>query len=200
MSAGVRIEISERGQELIRRYGDVTGMLKAVQKRFDLENQLTLGEIKEKRLTGDGGDDPQPFPPSEHRLNRRTSKLVEAARVNSATITGNTVWTSLGTMGSSVRYAILHEKGWTGMVAPHIRSRTKEQQKLVLLGAEKVTKAGNTVRKRVKVTAQGKDVFVGGYKMTIPARAPFITGIRDRLPATAQGISEAVVEYYGGKS
>jgi hypothetical protein len=195
MSAGVKIEISERGQELIRRYGDVTGMLKAVQKRFDLENQLTLGEIKEKRLTGEGGD---PYPVADHRLNRRTNKLAASARVNPATITGSTVWTNLGTMGASVKYAILQEKGWSGMVAPH--SRQQAGKNSVLLGAETVTKAGNPTRKRVKVEARGRDIFVGGYKMTIPARAPFITGIRDRLPATAQGISEAVVEYYGGKS
>ena len=49
-----RIELSAEARALVERMGSSAVVLDAIRRGMDFQNQLTLGEIVEKRLTGKG--------------------------------------------------------------------------------------------------------------------------------------------------
>jgi phage gpG-like protein len=158
--------------------GATDAMLRAVAKTTDLENQVTVGHIMKKRLTGQG-----PFPVSEHRLGVRTNRLRGSLRATPAAVAGSQVLSSIGT---NVVYAFVHEFGFSGTVdvKPHAR---KHYRAMSFTGAGK---------RRVRRKVRQADVFVRPFKrkMNVPARAPITTGLEERMPAVGAEISEAIVK------
>jgi hypothetical protein len=108
-----------------------------------------------------------PFPAVEHRLGRRSGSLFAGVRASQPVISGNTVETSIGTntVNKGVNYAAVHEFGAV------IASRATR----------------NKNKNFAKRHPQTK-----GY--TLPARAPFQTGIGETLPDYNRNISAAIVE------
>lgn len=107
-----------------------------------------------------------PFPPAEHRLGRRSGSLYAGVRASEPVISGNTVETSIGTntVNKGVNYAAVHEFGG---VVPSRATRSKNKN----------------FAKRHPQTK--------GY--TLPARAPFQTGIAETMPDYNRNISAAII-------
>jgi hypothetical protein len=178
MSDARSIELSQEAKNIIARLGSVDWLLDAMRRRMDTENQFTVDAIVEKRLTGKG-----PFPPAEHRLGERTHRLRPSLRRTDSEVSGSAV---MGSIGTNVIYAGVHEYGFDGEVTirPHSRKRI-ETQSFAGLGKR-------TLRRKVRKA----DTFVGAFKrrMKLPARAPITTGVEERIPALGAGISQAIVD------
>lgn len=133
-------------------------------------------------------------------LRRRTGKLQKSIRrggedniSEAAHAEGDSI---VSAIGSNVRYAAIHEFGWTGVVAPHIRRRFKKTTILgdfAPLGRGLRGLTGVTRRKSVRVKARGGDVFVGQSKIkTIPARPFLATTLQEREPEYSAALSRAI--------
>lgn len=133
-------------------------------------------------------------------LRRRTGKLQKSIRrggegniSEAARIEGDSV---VSAIGSNVRYAAIHEFGWTGVVGPHIRRRFKKTSlrgEFAPLGRGLRGLTGITKRKSVRVRARGGDVFVGQSKVkTIPARPFLWTTLKEREPEYSAAMSRVV--------
>jgi phage gpG-like protein len=140
----IDIAISKDAQALIGRITDTRGLLRAVAREMDLQNQFTIEHISAERMRGNNG---KPFPVSDHKLGIRTSHLVKSIRASKSIINGDGI---TSTIGSNVKYAGIHEFGFNGsvMVAGHVRKRFAVRE---FLGAQKtapVFKPSATTRRR----------------------------------------------------
>ena len=185
-----RIELSAEARALVERMGSSAVVLDAIRRGMDFQNQLTLGEIVEKRLTGKG-----PYPVSEHRLGERSHLYRKSVRAAAAVVNGGTVESSIG---ANVVYAGIHEFG--GVIAHaarkgNVRLRTDKAGNLQRRGANgKLATFAKRHNKYAKtVEYQGK-----AYTVRMPARAPITTGIESRLTAYGEGISREVVKAMEG--
>ncbi len=147
-------------------------ILPAIARELDAQNQLTIGHINLKRMTGKG-----PFPPSEHRLGNVTSKLKKSLWSPKSVIRGGNVESAIG---SNVKYMGIHEFG--GEIKPHLIK----------------ARFGKSLRFQIG----GKVVFRRSVKhpgATYPARAPIYHGIQDRADAIGLAISNAIIKTLGGE-
>jgi len=147
-------------------------MLRAVARAMDLENQHTVAHTSERRLTGTG-----PFPPSENRLGVVTNRLRNSLRATKAEVDGTTV---VSEIGSNIKYAAVHEFGFSGPVFVNSHERKSFLRNVV----------GKKKRKRVAATI----VTGHGRNVSIPARAPIGTGIQERAGNYSTAISSAIVQ------
>jgi len=195
MTPDLSITIAPQAQALINRMSDTAGLMKALAKAVDRENQFTVGHIRSVRMRGNNG---KPFPVSDHVLGIRDAHYFRQLRATEARIEGERIVSSIG---ANVKYAAIHEFGGTikrVLLAGSVRLRTDKRGNLLRQG-----KNGNLAvfAKRRHKLAQTVS-FAGGkrYEVRIPARAPVTHGIRDRLPAIGAGLSLAIFEFYkGGK-
>jgi len=108
MSAIITIQLSSSAIALADKFRQSPQEFpQAIKRGMNRALQIVAGRIQEKRLTGHG-----PFPVALHRLGERTGQLKLRTRSTPATVTatGNTV-TVTGAIGSSVKYAAVHEFG-----------------------------------------------------------------------------------------
>jgi len=165
-------------------------MLNAIRQGMDKAAALTVFDIQNKRLTGEG-----PFPVEEHRLgigHKNGNHLRDSLRYTPAVIEGDTV---TGGIGTNVEYAAIHEFG--GVIkrtvkAGSVRLRTKRNGDL-----ERNEWGGAIFAKRKGKGAhsQFREVsFAGGktYEIRIPARAPIGHGIADNATTFTRAIARAV--------
>jgi hypothetical protein len=185
MSEGLTlvVELSEEAQKKIARVQNVGGMLAALAREMDGQNQLTLSHIMRHRLTGRG-----PFPPSEHKLGVVTGRLRGAAWASPAAISGNTITSAIG---DNVGYAWLHEHGADfTRKGGKVRLRTDRSGNLIRHGVNgKLATFARASHKRVK------EVAFGAHQVHVPARAPFWTGIQERLPEVGPAMGRAATRF-----
>ena len=101
MSAEIQIQISGDAQAVVDRIADKPGLLSAMAKALDLQNEYTIGYIQQKKLSG---------PTSPDSLSVRTGLLRRSIRRTDTVITANGLTSSIG---SNVAYAGIHEFGGT---------------------------------------------------------------------------------------
>jgi phage gpG-like protein len=185
------IELSSEARAIIARTGDPQVLLGAIAKELDLQNNLTLGHIQEKRLTGKG-----PYPVEQHRLGERSKHYRKSIRTSASEVVGSTV---TGAIGANLAYAGIHETGGTiqRTVKPG-KVRLRTDRKGSLLGQRTNPRLAVFARKSQKSVREV--AYLGGrsYTIKIPARAPIGTGIEDRLQDTGNAISNAIVKAWEG--
>lgn len=192
MMPTVQIELSKEASDLLGRISDRKGVLTAIAREMDIQNDLTISHLVAQRLTGKG-----PFPVSEHRLGEVTHLLRRSPRATKAFLVGQD--TVVSAIGSNVKYAGIHEFGGTikrVLLAGSVRLRTDKRGNLLRQG--KNGKLAIFAKDRHKLTTTV--AYAGGkrYEVVIPARAPFWHAISDRAPATGAAVSQAIVRFWEG--
>lgn len=130
MSVAIQIQLSPQAISVAQKWNRAPQEFpQAIKRGMNRALQITSGRIQQKRLTGKG-----PFPVTMHRLGERTHQLKLRTRATPAQITSvsanQTVVT--GAIGSSVKYAAVHEFG--GKRAPErapFRTGIKENAKFI---------------------------------------------------------------------
>jgi phage gpG-like protein len=146
-------------------------MRRAIARGMDKAAALTVSDIQQKRLTGEG-----PFPAIEGRLGVVTNRLRGSSRFTPARIEGAAVHQTIGT---NVGYAHVHEFGFNGQVSvPAHRRKVKSRDQFVK--EERVSqKTGRKYRARIKVASGVTYVRAHTRWMQFEARAPFGHGLAD---------------------
>jgi phage gpG-like protein len=164
-------------------------VLRALAKTLDRENELTTAEIQANNLSRRGSS----------TLGVVTNRLRSSARPSRAVITGQRIESAIG---SNVIYAGVHEFGFRGMVTvrAHLRRNPRGD---VFRGGRSVTafltKDGHIRRKRARPVAEGVSrVKAHTMQMNMPARAPFRSGVEDRLPAYRTAASDSLYKSWKG--
>lgn len=159
-------------------------ILGAVARALDEQNELTVGHIKEQRLSGKG-----PFPASEGKLGVKTNRLRNSLRRSRAVVTGNSVDSAIGT---NVEYAGIHEFGGVITRQPFstvVRLRTNADGSLLRNRRNGAVFAGRRHKRAVEVLGgRGRS-----YTITMPARRPIGSGIEDMQAAYGTRLSDAIV-------
>jgi hypothetical protein len=158
-------------------------------KTLDRENEITVGAIQAKRLTGTG-----PFPVSEGRLGVVTNRLRSSLRPTAATaLSGGAIVSAIGT---NVRYGVAHEFGFAGTVDRKAHTRRRFTTNQVGGNAFLDPRTGRirkTRKKLERVQTGSVQVKAHQLRVHIPERAPIRRGIADRLPAYGPALGRAVV-------
>jgi phage gpG-like protein len=192
MTDAYNIKLTPEAEDLVKRLGTPDYILRGIRTSLDVQNNLTLDHIREKRLTGKG-----PYPVDQHRLGERTKQYRKSARTAKAVISGTNV---AGGLGANVIYAGIHESG--GEI-----KRTVKPGKVRLRTDRDGFLLRQKSNKRLVVFARSHHKhfiergYVGGRKYTIkiPARAPMTTGVKDRLEETGKGVSQGIVDAWKGQ-
>lgn len=184
------IQLSDEAKAILRDLGTQDWMMEAMAKGMKRENQLTYRAIQQERLTGIG-----PFPPEEHRLGVRSHRLRGGAWASAPVISGTQVTSSIG---DNVEYAAIHEFGGRIVHKPRsgtVRLRTDAQGELLRqVGGHLAIFAKKTHKRTKDVQYQSK-----GHETVIPERAPFRTGIGERIDALGRGMSRDLVDAWEGR-
>lgn len=185
MSVSVDIQIPQNGRAAIERIRQFPKrVMPAIKRAMTTALPLITGKIIAERLTGQG-----PFPPAQKKLGVKTGLLRKSLRWTRPEISGDTV---TGSIGTNVKYAGVHEFGFSGTVKVRPHSRKTFSKKSFLGGG--TTKSGKpkTVRKKVR----GADAEVRAYsrKVNIPERAPIRTGIEDHKEIMSQAITDELTK------
>ena len=175
----MRIEITSDAKEAIQNLREFPDKLKAaIVRSMNKLNQEAIGEITRNRLTGTG-----PFPVSLHKLGVITKLLRTSFNGGQGTLNmpakveGDRI---VSIIGSNVRYAGVHEFGFSGSIFVNSHTRRSHLRR----------QPGQTRRTRVAeaiVTGHGRSV-------NIPARAPIKHGLDDFSPKYSEGFSQAMVD------
>ena len=174
----IEMRVNETASAMLSRAWQVD-VLRGLRDTMDEQNQLTIGHTRQARLTGKG-----PFPVSEGRLGVRTNRLRSSLRAAKASITGNSVVSSIG---SNVEYAAAHEFGYFGQatIKSHLR-RQKSRDKFAKLFV-------NGKLKRVRTVTGQAGVQAYATTISIPARAPITHGIEDRKRDYERAMSQSII-------
>lgn len=155
----IAIELESDVRRLVDRIDDAPErMLRAIAGALDLENELTVGHIQATKLSRRG----------RNTLGVVNNRLRSSVRPSRARIAGDKVVSSIG---SNVRYAGVHEFGFSGRVT--VKAHTR--------------RGGGITRhlESVSVRQHSRDV-------KIRARAPFRRGIAERRGDYSSSISDAI--------
>lgn len=165
MSAGtVTITLRSDAQAVLRKLAAFPPAMAArVARALDNENQNTVGHIVATKLTNAG----------PRYLNRRSGTLGGRLRNSPARVAGLSIQSQIGT---NVRYAGIHEFGFDGTV--QVRAYQRRYRAIRRDGSEATGTA--TVRPH-------------GRRVKMPARRMIQDGIKERVPAYREAISNAIV-------
>ena len=155
-----------------------TAIKEGIRKALNKELDLAVDYIKRVKLTRRG---PTTLGVINNRL--RTSVWQQPAA-----IAGDVIVASIG---SNVRYAGVHEFGGT-----FTRTTKAGSVRLKADSSGNAQKRGNLATFAKRGAKNVKTVsFAGGksYSVTVPARAPFRTGLEERSPNISRALSNAVV-------
>jgi phage gpG-like protein len=185
MSDLVQIGISSNAAAVAERVGNPRPMLEAIARAMDLENDLTVGHIQAKHLTGKG-----PYPPSEHRLGEVTEMFRKSLRRSAAVIEENAVTSGIGT---NLRYAGVHEFGFDGNVT--VRQYTRRTFDTFKTTQTSMDRWGHIRKRRIETQLMTGSITVRSFTrhMRMPERAPIRTGIEERAQNYQDSISAAIV-------
>jgi len=186
----IQFHVNQTASAMLSRAWQVD-VLRGLRDTMDEQNQLTIGHTRQARLTGKG-----PFPVSEGRLGVRTNRLRSSLRAAKASITGNSVVSSIG---SNVEYAAIHEFGGAirrMVLAGSVRLRTDAKGNLLSSGAFRGAAMFASAKHKRFTTRQ----WAGGkrYEVNIPARAPITHGIKDRKRDYERAMSQSIIDTLRG--
>lgn len=152
-------------------------MMRAIAAVHDQQNQLTVGHIQQSYLSGQS-------------LHVVTNRLRGSIRASKAVISGTTVTSVIGT---NVKYAGVHEFGFSGtvQVKEHQRRFASFEGKSVSLKDAK--KISRSKKLSANLSSGVATVHAHSRKMLIPARPYLQPGVEDRLPVYASEISAGIV-------
>lgn len=166
MSVSITVTLTPDSVALLEKWKTMPQQsVEAIKRSMTKSIEVVTGRIQEKRLSGIG-----PFPVEEHRLGQVTQQLWRSTRSTPATVT--TTGTSAeisGAIGASVKYAAVHEFGFSGEV--HVKEHLRK----------------------------GRSVKAYNRRMNIRARAPFQTGINENLDYISGEIEKELVTTLGGR-
>jgi hypothetical protein len=180
-------QLSEEAKKVLADLQIPDWVLPTMAHSMDLQNQLTLSEIQKDHLSGRG-----PFPAEEHRLGVRSQRLRAAAWAAKAEVSGGQVNSSIG---DNVEYAAIHEFGGRIVRKPfsgQVRLRTNAAGELL----RQIGHGGHLAifakaeHKRVKTV----DFQSQGFEIQMPERAPFRTGIGERMGDYGEAVSSDLVD------
>jgi phage gpG-like protein len=179
MSATITIQLSPSAIALADKFRRAPQEFpQAIKRGMTRALAIVAGRIQEKRLTGVG-----PFPVAEHRLGERTGQLKLRTRATDATVISEGDHATItGAIGSSVKYAAVHEFGFEGDVTVKAHNRRLYRR---------TSRAGKPLKKpKLKGSTE-----VRSYErhMSIPERAPFRTGIRENITYISDEIEKELV-------
>lgn len=147
---------------------------RAIARGMNRGTLVIAGKIQTQRLSGKG-----PFPVAQHKLGVKTGTLRKSVRPTLAQTRGDEVVTSIG---SAVRYAAVHEFGFTGTVP--VKAHEVTMKKLF----------GRKLKEPLRFSRLAHQ-----RKVNTPARAPFQTGIEEHAEIVEREITREVVkEFQGG--
>jgi phage gpG-like protein len=171
----ITLSLTTAAQRVLRRMTDPMTVLRPVAAALDRQNELSIGYIVRNKLSRRGPT----------TLGVRTGLLRRSLRRSKATIHGRGVRSAIGT---NVAYAGVHEFGFDGNVT--VRAHTRR-----IRSRDVQRRSGND--KRGGLAASGV-AFIRSHSrhMSIPARAPIQTGIRERIADYSKAISKAIVEAF----
>ena len=171
MSGPITVQISSNAQEVVRRLQQLpAAMLQAIARTLDLQNELTVGHVQATKLRMRGPD----------TLGVVSHRLWESVRPSAAVINGQAIESAIG---SNVRYAGVHEFGFTG--TEQVRAYTR-----------RVTSAFGRKLKSATTASVGSH----SRKANVRARRWLSRGIEERMPAYGKAISAAIVGAWEGSS
>jgi hypothetical protein len=189
MSEEKTIRLSEEAARVLKDLEVPDWMMERIVKSMGRENQFTLAKIQRDHLTGRG-----PFPPEEHKLGVRTNRLRAAAWASDPEVTGAGQVTSA--IGDNVVYAEIHEFGGRIVRQPRegsVRLRTNAAGELLKGPGGRGAIFASKEHKRVRDVKYSSK----GYEIDMPERAPFRTGIGERLDAMGRAVSADLVTAWG---
>ncbi len=183
------IKLSEEAQRILTDLQVPDWVLATIAKTLKRENEYTIAKIQQDHLTGRG-----PFPVEEHRLGVRTARLRSAVWANDPQINESSVTSAIG---DNVEYAAIHEFGGRIVRKPRsgtVRLRTNEAGELLRQpGHEHLAVFAENTHKRAKEVQYQAE----GYEINMPERAPFRTGISERMDAYGKAMSDDLVTEWG---
>jgi len=197
MSVGVQVKISSEAEGLLLRLGNQPGLMRALTREMEVQMDGDDG-LRTHIITKHLNAQPHPSDPSNHELGRVTSRLANSVYAT----TESTATTVDGHIGSNVAYAAIHEYGGTikrVLLAGSVRLRADRKGNL-LKGVSRFARKADS--SKGKAHKQFVNVpFAGGkrYETVMPERAPFRTGISEKIDDMGKGLSEAVVDYWAGQ-
>lgn len=168
----INIQINAEGIAAIQRGLDPVRAMGNVAAAMDYQNTLTVGHIVQAYLSY-----PRQNPPTPQGLRVQTGLLRKSLRASRAVANGHTVTSSIG---SNVKYAGVHEYGYTGPQSVRAFSRTRTN-----LFGKTVEPFTENVRAHTR-------------QVDIKPRRPIFRGITDRLAAYSEAISQALVQSIEG--
>lgn len=142
---------------------------RALLRGMDRGTKMIEGMVLKQRLTGKG-----PFPVSQHRLGVKTGRLRQGLRSTRARVDGGDIVTSIG---NNVRYARVHEFGFSGKVAVPAHQRT------IRMAWGKRLQAPKSIAVRAHQRA-----------MKAAERAPIRTGIKQHFATLARELSREFIK------
>jgi phage gpG-like protein len=197
----LRIQLTDQAVKIIRRYASFPDRIApAVMAAMDAQNQLTIGQMVRKRLSFPRSQPPTPEGLRVITNTLRKSILAEPARLRDGASDALAVVSSIG---SSVKYAAIHEFGATVQVperqrrAPR-RVQTSGQKRAIsvpaAIRAGILTRSGK-VRKGDRHTSilAGGMIRVRAHQAKYPARAFVRRTLDERRDAYGRAISAAIV-------
>ena len=190
-----RIELSDGAKKVLQGLQTLPGWgMAAIARGLEKALVWEAGRIQERRLTGKG-----PYPVEQHRLGEVTKRLRDSVTTSAPTVSGNTATGGIGTMGSAVKYAAIHEYGGTIRHKPRtgtVRLRTTATGALLRQGARATLAvfAGAKHKRAVERTFTSRE-----YEVEMPARAPFGTQIAEDADRLGAIISRELLRAWEGQ-
>lgn len=199
MSTALSITITPTAQALLQRIGNPQALLIHVQKAMQVAMDGDDGvrtNVVEKHLSAH----PHPTDPKDHSLGVVTNRL----RSSVWTTTTPTATGVDARIGSNVVYAPLHEYGGTVkrvMLAGSVRLRA-DAKGLLLKGVARFASKKSNKKGELKHKRFVNVPYAGGkrFEIVYPERAPFRTGVAEKLDDMGQAVSKAIVDYWKGLS
>lgn len=180
MSTVITIPFDAEGTTLLARMKNMpTIVRRAIMRGLDRAGALVTGQITRTRFTGQG-----PFPVSEHRLGVKTNRLRGSLRWSKAQADVERISASIGT---NVKYAGVHEYGYSGSVGVRAHRRKVPSRDVF---AQRLTKTGKVSKRKGEKIASGvASVRAHRRTMQIPERAPLRTGLEENKQTFADTIT-----------
>ena len=185
----IKIHLQSNAREVVKSIGQFPAqMLTAVVKAMDKENELTMGFIQERKLSG-----PTSATTLSVRTNRLRGSIARGGPGNiyePSQVAGTRVFSAFGT---NVRYAGPLEEGFDGTV--QVPGHTRKN-----IRAQSFKFGGKATRRKVR----GADSFVRPHtrQMRILGRHYMRSGVEARVENYSVAISDAIVDAWnkGGRS
>lgn len=179
----LEIEVSAEAKAAIARCGNTGGMLSALAREMDRQNARTISHISRKQLSF-----PKTGPTQPHGLRHKSGRLKGAIWASAARVSGSAITSDIG---DNVKYARLHEFG-ADFTRKGGKVRLRTDKSGALMGQKTNGRLAVFAKRSHKMA---REVAFGAHPVHVPARAPFWTGIQERVPELVSALGKAATRY-----